>query len=117
MPTRRLGAELAARCAATAARSTWARIWRASIRKARAGRGQLHVVGGALQQQYAQLPFQPLQLLAQRGLDDVLACGGPAEVQLLGQGDEVAQLAKLHARRPLIGICHASHATTVWRCN
>jgi hypothetical protein len=54
------------------------------------GLGQLHIVRGPLQQRDSQLPFQALQLLAQRGLDDVLARGRPAEVQLLGQGDEVA---------------------------
>jgi hypothetical protein len=64
------------------------------------GRGELHVVGGAVQQQHAQFAFEALELLARGRLDDVLAGGRPAEVQLLGQGDEVAQLAKLHARHP-----------------
>ena len=36
---------------------------------------------------------QALELLAQGRLDDVLTLGRPAEVQLLGQGHEVAQLA------------------------
>jgi hypothetical protein len=36
-----------------------------------------------------------LHLLAQRRLDDVLTGRGPAEVQLLRERDEVAQLAQL----------------------
>ena len=47
------------------------------------GGGQRDVVGAALQQPDAQLAFQPLHLLAQRRLHDVLPPGCPAEVQLL----------------------------------
>jgi hypothetical protein len=61
------------------------------------GWGELHMVGRAVQQQDAQLTFQPLQLLAQGRVDDVLPGGRPAEVQLLDKGDEVAQLAMFHA--------------------
>src|SRR5215216_6362555 len=61
------------------------------------GWDELHMVGRAVQQQDVQLTFQPLQLLAQGRLDDVLAGGRPAEVQLLDRGDEVAQLAMFHA--------------------
>ncbi len=57
-----------------------------------ARRGQADVVGGAIQQPHAQLPLQPLDLLAQRGLDDVLTGGRPAEMQLFGQRHEIAQL-------------------------
>jgi hypothetical protein len=59
------------------------------------GGGLPHVVGAALQQLDAQLALQALQRLAQGGLHDVLAFGRPAKMQLLGQGHEVAQLAKL----------------------
>jgi hypothetical protein len=62
-----------------------------------AGRGQLDVPGGARDQPDAERPLEALHLLAQRRLDDVLAGGGPAEVQLLGQCHEVAQLPELHA--------------------
>ena len=62
--------------------------------------GQPHVVGGALQQAHPKLPFQPLQLLAQRRLNDVFPGGRVAEVQLLGQSHEVAQLAQLHIPPP-----------------
>ena len=63
------------------------------------GRAQLHVVGRALQQDHPEFPFQALQLLTQCRLDDVLAGRGPPEMQLLGKGDEVAQLPKLQTRR------------------
>src|SRR6476659_4968370 len=58
------------------------------------------MVGGAVHQRHTELPFQTLQPLAQRGLHDVLAGGGPTEMQLLGKGDEIAQLPKLHVGRP-----------------
>ena len=58
------------------------------------------MVGRAVHQRHTELPFQTLQPLAQRGLHDVLAGGGPTEMQLLGKGDEVAQLPKLHLGHP-----------------
>ena len=57
-----------------------------------AGGGQRDMVGAALEQADAQLAFQPLHLLAQRRLDDVLPLGRPAEVQLLRQRHEIAKL-------------------------
>ncbi len=59
----------------------------------RPGGGELDVVGAAVQQPHLQLALQTLHLLAQRGLHDVLARRGPAEMELLGQGDEVTELA------------------------
>jgi hypothetical protein len=70
-----------------------------------AGRGQPHLVGRALHQGHTELPLQTLQPLAQRGLHDVLAGGGPTEMQLLGKSDEIVQPPKLHARQPLIQCC------------
>jgi hypothetical protein len=64
------------------------------------GWGQVDMVGGAVQPEHAQLAFEALQLLAQGRLGDVLTGGRPAEVQLLGQDDEAAQLANLHAPPP-----------------
>ena len=58
----------------------------------RPGRGQRDVVGAAFEQADAELAFQPLHLLAQRRLHDVLSLGRPAEVQLLRQRHEVAKL-------------------------
>src|SRR5580693_10224898 len=57
------------------------------------------MVRAALEEANAQLAFQPLHLLAQRRLHDVLPLRRPAEVQLLGQRHEVAKLPKLHTRR------------------
>ena len=57
-----------------------------------ARRGQVDVVGAAVQQPHPQLALQPLHLLAQRGLHDVLAGRRPAEMQFLGQRHEIAQL-------------------------
>ena len=57
-----------------------------------AGGGQRDVVGAALEQPDAELALQPLHLLAQRRLDDVLPLGRPAEVQLLRQRYEIAKL-------------------------
>jgi hypothetical protein len=56
------------------------------------GGGQRDMVGAALEEADAELAFQPLDLLAQRRLDDVLPVGGPAEVQLLRQGHEIPKL-------------------------
>jgi len=56
------------------------------------GSGQRDVVRAALEEADAKLALQPLHLLAQRRLDDVLTLSGPAEVQLLRQGYEIAKL-------------------------
>jgi hypothetical protein len=55
-------------------------------------RRQRDVVGAAFEQADAQLTLEPLHLLAQRRLHYVLPLRSPAEVQLLGQGHEVAEL-------------------------
>ena len=68
--------------------------------KHRTGRAQPHVMGGPLQQDHIQLPFQALQLLAQRGLPDVFARRSPTEMQFLGQGNEIPQLPKLQNQVP-----------------
>jgi hypothetical protein len=47
----------------------------------------------ALKQTHPKLTFQPLDLLAQRRLHDVLAHCRPPEMQFLGQGHEVSKLA------------------------
>ncbi|HEY5985219.1 MAG TPA: hypothetical protein VIV12_02370, partial [Streptosporangiaceae bacterium] len=58
------------------------------------------MVGAAFDQTHLKLAFQPLQLLAQRGLHDVLAGGRASKVQLLGERHEVPKLAKLHTGHP-----------------
>jgi hypothetical protein len=51
------------------------------------------MVRAAFQQANPELTFQPLHLLAQRRLHDVLPLRSPAEMQLLGERYEVAKLA------------------------
>src|SRR3954468_18589342 len=62
-----------------------------------AGRGQLHAVLVAQQQLGADLLLELADLLAQRRLGHVQALGRAAEMQLLRDGDEVAEVAELHA--------------------
>ncbi len=50
----------------------------------RPGGGQRNMMRAAFQQADPELTFQPLHLLAQRRLHDVLPLGRPAEMQLLG---------------------------------
>jgi len=61
------------------------------------GLAQLDPTIGTLEQACAQLVFQRLYLLAQGRLRDAQHLRGAAEVQLFGNGDEVAQMAKFHA--------------------
>ena len=60
------------------------------------GLGDRHAPGGPLDQGQPDLLLEPADLLGQRGLRDVLARGGAGEVLLVGQRDQVAQLAKFH---------------------
>ena len=46
--------------------------------------------------------LEPTHLLAQRRLGDADALGGAAEVQLLGDGDEVAQVPEVHIHKFII---------------
>jgi len=61
-----------------------------------AGLGELDAARRALQQRHAELLLEPGDRGAQRLLGDVHAARGAREVQLLGDGDEVAQVAQLH---------------------
>ena len=92
MPTRSGGEELAVFLAASAARSRVRQDLPRLDEEHRPGSGQRDMMGAAFQEADAQLPFQPLHLLAQRRLHDVLPLGRPAEVQLLRQRHEVAKL-------------------------
>ena len=47
----------------------------------------------------AELALELADLLRQRRLGDVQPIGGPAEVQLLGDGPEVAKMPQLHRLR------------------
>ena len=85
-----------ARRAVSVACSDSARMRRASSRNSRARLRQPHRALVALEQLRAQFRFQRLDLLAQRRLADVQALGRAREVQLLGDGDKVAQVAQFH---------------------
>ena len=65
--------------------------------EAGAGRGEPHMPRRAVEQLGAQVAFEPPHLLADGGLHDVQALGGPPEVQFLGDRHEVPQLAQFHA--------------------
>ena len=61
-----------------------------------AGVGDRNAARRALDEREADLLLQPADLLGQCGLSDVLTSGGAREVALLGERDEVAQLAEFH---------------------
>ena len=63
-----------------------------------AGGGQLHRAGMPGEQRRAQLFLQRGNLPAQRRLGNVQRLGGTAEVQVLGEGEEIAQLAEVDHR-------------------
>ena len=91
MPTRSAAAAPTALGATPAARSTCARICRTSTTDTAPAAVDKYDAccaraGGP------QLTFQPLHLLAQRRLHDVLPLSRPAEMQLLGQRHEIAKL-------------------------
>lgn len=58
--------------------------------------GEPDVPRGPVEQLDPELALQPAHLLADRGLHDVQALGGTAEVELLRDGDEVPELPQLH---------------------
>src|SRR6202012_497737 len=64
--------------------------------------GQEHAPPVAIEQRLAHLFFEVAHLPAQRRLGDAQAVGGTAKVELLGDGDEVAQVAQLHRRSLLM---------------
>ncbi|MGC4071109.1 MAG: hypothetical protein QM760_01040 [Nibricoccus sp.] len=70
--------------------------------------GQPHRAGAAHDQPRAQLILQLLDLPAQRRLRDVQQLGGTGEVALAGDGDEVAELARVpsevHARLKYVAL-------------
>ena len=72
-------------------------------RPARAGDEQLaglrhrDAARRALDERHAELRLEAADLLRERRLRDVLARGGAREVALVGERDEIAQLAQIHA--------------------
>lgn len=61
------------------------------------GIGQGDRTAGAFQQRRPKAPFELADRPRQRGLRDPEPLRGPSEMQLLGDGDEVPQLPRLHA--------------------
>jgi hypothetical protein len=59
-------------------------------------RGHLHAPARPREQLAAQLVLQQPDLVAQRRLGHVEPLGGAAEVQLLGDRHEIAELTQLH---------------------
>lgn len=57
-----------------------------------AGGGEARGAGGALEEAAVETGFEKLDVAGERGLGDVKAEGGSAEVELFGNGDEVAQV-------------------------
>lgn len=57
---------------------------------------QAYFAPRALEKLQAKLAFQALDLLAEWRLGDVQLFGGPAEMQFVSYGDEVAQVAQFH---------------------
>jgi hypothetical protein len=68
--------------------------------------GEGDLPAGAVEQLDPQLAFQPGDLLADRGLNDVQRFGGPAEMTVLGDGHEVPQLPQLHGHLPPLAATH-----------
>jgi hypothetical protein len=62
------------------------------------------VAAVALEQRHAQARLERLDLLGERRRGDVQTVGGAAEMQLLGDRDEVPQLAQLHRDRLRLGV-------------
>ena len=61
-----------------------------------ASRGKRHGPAVPVEQACTEVAFQGLDLLRQRWSGNTQPRGGPAEVEFLGDGHEVAQLAQLH---------------------
>ena len=88
----------AARLATSVACSACARVNRASTRKARPCVRQLDAAVRPMEEPDAEVLLEATDLLTERGLRDVKALRGSAEVQLFRDGYEVAEVAKFHER-------------------
>jgi hypothetical protein len=64
--------------------------------------GEAHLPRRTFEQAHAELLLQLADLLAEGWLPHTLTERGPAEVELLGEGDRMAQLLKIHM--PVISI-------------
>ena len=59
--------------------------------------GEFHPTAGSIEQCHAKLLLKSTDLVTQRRLGDVQPLGGPAEVKLLSDSDEVLHKAKVEA--------------------
>ena len=66
--------------------------------------GQFHALAGALEELGAEFVLQLLDLPGQGRLGDVQAGRGAAEIELLGQGEEVSQVPQFHASALVRGL-------------
>src|SRR3546814_8917575 len=64
------------------------------------GRGQHHLARRAFDQRHAQFLLQLADLGGERGLADEARRRGAAEVQVLGEGDEVLEVTQVHGFPP-----------------
>jgi hypothetical protein len=62
-------------------------------------RREFHPPYAPLEKRHTEYVFQPADLCAQGRLTDVAAGGGAAKVPLLGQGDDVLEVAEVHVGR------------------
>src|SRR5438034_280578 len=60
------------------------------------GAAQSHPTRAPMEQGHAQLPFEVVDLFRYGGWCDTHAAGGVDKAPLLGDGDEVAEMAELH---------------------
>ena len=84
------------------------------------GGGQADVAGGAGEEGGAELLLELADGLRERGLGDVEALGGPAEVAGLRDGGEVAKVSQLHGRpsfrvRVALSAWPVDEPVQVWR--
>ena len=73
------------------------------------GERQLDAAPRRREQLDAELVLELLHLPAERRLRDVQAGGGAPEVQLLGDGHEVTQMAQLHTTKLTRENAHVNH--------
>ena len=81
--------------------SIWARIARGVGQQRTPGLRQLHPAWQAAQQLHVQLALQRADLLTERRLLHAQPFGGAGYVAFLGDGDEVAEVAKFHLPYPI----------------
>ena len=86
----------AARCAAFIARSSERRHLLYAFQESLARRGELRAMGDAVKQRRSDLRLQILDLLAEWRLPDPNLGGGPREVPLLRDRQEIADVTQLH---------------------